>query len=112
MTDLMIAVTHSNQLSFVDPRVSVCVTSCKLRDELRALQPIGELYAFYGSVEGEVGLVDSRFLKTPVWSNNSSHRMRIYDICRSGSNSVVTVDAKGTMVSWNMQGERLAGDTM
>lgn len=112
MTDLMIGVAHSNHLSFVDPRGSACVTSCKLRNDLKALQPIGELYAFYGSVEGEVGLVDSRFLKTPVWTNHSSHRMRIYDICRTGNSSVVTVDAKGTMVSWNMQGERLAGDTM
>ena len=54
--------------------------------------------AVYGSVDGEVGLIDRRNNKCQ-WKNTVCHRDRIYDVCRMGQ-KIVTVDASGNIVSW------------
>ena len=54
---------------------------------------------FYGCGDGEVGLIDRRFVSKTLWKTNTVHNSRIYDVCRI-DNLVLTGDNVGQLASW------------
>jgi hypothetical protein len=100
MKENFLAVANTFNVSFTDTRVPNLVANCLLNQETKALSLINEYTVCYGTVQGEIGLVDCRKPQTPLWRDAGTHHSRIYDILKMG-NRIVSGDQHGLLVGWN-----------
>lgn len=96
----MVGVANEKYLSFVDLRNPANTRRFNLKKDIRTVAALNDFSLFYGCMDGEVGVIDSRQDSVQSqWRNTTNHKMQIYDISKVGA-EMISCDAGGQVVSW------------